>query len=267
MKPFHITLIAMTLSTGPALAAPVDLSTWTTEGTRPFILSADGFSATSNPLSQTEAFNFFGGGPDIQGQRLTARVTVDPTLPQRRKIGFALGFTVGENLPGAPETDYWLIDWQGADNTFFSGIVPAGLALSHVIDIPVNTTLLTHGRTAGGLDPDSPVVEVARGATLGSTGWTPGATHVFDILFTPSLIEIAVDDVRQFNLAGDFADGGFGFFANQPGATFSLDAAPVDPDPIDPDPVVTPAPIPVPAALPLLLSGFAALVALRRRRA
>jgi hypothetical protein len=267
---------------GPALAAPVDLSGFTPAGrgaTIPenWVFGDGGFVVISGPFQNTLDPAFFGGAENVQGKSLEASVRVRPPSPQTlNRVGFAIGISPGEGFDDLVPVDYWLIDWQGSDQSFFGAPVLAGLALSHVTGRDAGTQIWTHNRTGENSFQSGPgfvVEEVARGMTLGRTGWTPDTAYDFRFNFTSSLIEVFVDNVLEISHAGSFTDGSFAFLtAGQPGAIFMLNSnafgttAPSVPVvPQDPVPPTTPSVIPLPAPAFLLLAGIGGLGLLRRR--
>ncbi|WP_442482228.1 PEP-CTERM sorting domain-containing protein [Aeoliella sp. SH292] len=154
-------------------------------------------------------------------------------------VGVVLGYQPGNALYSfAPDADYMLIDWKGADqaavdfqdpvDTFephhqftLGGVAPIGLALSRVTDLPTADELWQHvdsvDNSIGG------VTQLARGATLGSSAYPRNNTSfLIDITYTPTNIKVSIDGVEQFNQNGSFPDGRLGMYTfNQSVAVFS----------------------------------------------
>jgi hypothetical protein len=261
---------------GPALAAQVNLSGFTPTGRgaavpENWVFNDGGFVVTSGPFQNALDPAFLGGAENVQGKSLEASVLVRPPSPQAlNRVGFAIGIDPGEGFLDLVPVDYWLIDWQGTDQSFFADQVLAGLALSHVTGRGAGTQIWTHNRLTGNNFNSGPgfvVEEVARGTNLGRTGWTPETLYDFRIDFTSTLIEVFVDDVLEISHAGSFTDGSFAFLtAGQKGAIFQLDSsafATTDPVfPIDPP---NPSVVPLPAGLSLMLAALGMFGLLRRR--
>jgi hypothetical protein len=65
------------------------------------------------------------------------------------------------------------------------------------------------------------VTELARGATLGATGWTTSRDYLVRIDFTPSRILVWVDTVLQIDVSGSFSIGRVAFYNfSQSGVTY-----------------------------------------------
>jgi hypothetical protein len=236
-----------------AHAVTVDLSGWSGEDWD----TAPGFPATkwtvqgpaNNSVFQTDNFSwsvFFNPGNNSQGKALSGEVTVE-TSSDDDFIGFALGYSADEFA--SKNADFWLIDWKQTDQPFYGNegsAGSAGMALSHY------TGDVSSAPTSDLWNHVGVVEEVQRAATLGRTGWEDFRTYSFELVFTPSLIELKVDGVTELSYSGRFESGAYGFHtASQSNVRYAEIAERV---------------VPVPAALPLLLAGLGALGFLRRRR-
>lgn len=193
-----------------AQAGPVDLSGWGAQG------------GASN-------WNVQGAGNDTVIQRSNGAPTVffDPTATSTQGtalsgtisvndgdddfIGFVLGYQSGEIFSST--ADYFLVDWKKGDQAGWG----QGLSISRVTDGSGGNTTGTGGsfwqHDAGEVDL------ITRANNLGNTGWTNLTEYTFDIVFTSSLISVAVNGVEEINInPGDvagissFSDGAFGFY-------------------------------------------------------
>lgn len=120
-------------------------------------------------------------------------------------VGFVLGFEPGDTTD--PEADFLLVDWKQENQV----TARRGLVVSRVRGAVTGAELWDHAY-------DDPVngtqrVEVlARAATLGDTGWREFRDYAFRFEYTESRLRIWVDEVLQFDLAGSFPAGRFGFY-------------------------------------------------------
>lgn len=232
---------------GAAQAAPVDLSTWQVAGTGTWNLAAD-----NNSVKQTVNGNptIFFNNQNSQGLSLSGQITVE-TASDDDYIGFVLGYNSGDlNNPNA---DYILIDWKQGNQTFFGCPASRGLSISHVSgQLGNNTGAWCH-------DPANNVTELQRAANLSDTGWADNTTYDFQLTFTETVIQVFVNGVLELNIAGNFANGSFGFYnysqANVRYAGIQEEVAP----PVNGE-------IPLPAAFPLMLAGLGGLGFVTRRR-
>ncbi|MDV7104656.1 PEP-CTERM sorting domain-containing protein [Vibrio sp. TH_r3] len=199
---FSVATLVSVFFVGNVNAALVDLSTWTSEGQGTWVVAND-----NNSVTQTENSlpTVFFNGENSQNQQLSGEITVN-TRSDDDFIGFVLGYNTGDLNNDA--ADYLLIDWRQAEQN----TAEAGLAISRVTGAftnpssgIVNSDFWTH--VDGGI-----VEELARGATLGLTGWSDYATYSFDLLFTSSLVEVYVNDILELSVSGSFNDGSFGFY-------------------------------------------------------
>ncbi|MEM1144957.1 MAG: hypothetical protein AAGI88_20420 [Pseudomonadota bacterium] len=232
------------------MATPIDLSDWVS-----FTLDAPGAPPSANwvvqpdgnSVTQTENGNptFFldPGSTSAQGTAIAGKIQV-----QTSEDDDFIGFLLGSGVPG----ESYLIDWKQADQVVGPpGCAPAtaGLAFSVLPAIPEFCDFQDH---LG--------VEVARANTLGSTGWEDFREYEFQILFTSTLIQVAVDGVLELNVTSadagvsEFKDGGFAFYNfSQEQVNYSALASAECAIGVDVLDCVSPLAAPAPQTLPLML--------------
>lgn len=186
------------LSALSAIAVPVDLTTWTVQNYTPsagnWVLQPGNTSVLQTTNGNPTVFlsNQSALGTGIQG---VIRPGADGDDDY---IGFVLGFQSGDF--SNPTADYLLIDWKQGNQ----GTALAGLAVSRVTGVVSNADGFW-GHYLG-------LTELARGATLGSTGWVDNTDYTFSFTFSATNLIVAVNGVQQINLNGSFSDGNLGFY-------------------------------------------------------
>lgn len=245
MKLKLATCALATLMPAFAQASTVDLSTWAgAEGAGSWIIASDNNSVYQTTNGSPTVFH---SGVASQGLQLSGTIEVQTTSDDDY-IGFVLGYNSGDLTNS--NADYLLIDWKQGDQTFFGCPASAGLSVSHVSGVLGNDT------GAWCHDPTKNVTELDRATNLGSTGWADNTEYTFDLVFTSSLVEVKVNGVTEISITGTFADGAFGFYnysqSNVQYAGLTEDVAP--------------SPVPLPASMPMLLAGVAAVGFARRRK-
>ena len=252
---------ALATAAGAATMQPIDLTPWAAEGlpgSSNWQVSGDGSSVRQTVNSTPTVFT---GGGSAQGYRYNGVVAVD-TANDDDFFGFVLGYDSGD-LGGASE--FLVIDWKQATQKLGRnpGTGLAGLALSRVTG-NINTGTST-APNANAFHHTGVVQELARGATLGSTGWADFAAYTFDIAFTATNVTVSVNGVEQIDYtlsSGSFDDGKFGFYnLSQDNVVYSAFTYGL----INPPP--PPSPVPLPAGAPLLALGLGGLAIARRSRA
>lgn len=241
-----ITIMAASLLAAPTIASevPVDLSTWTAQGNGNWVLE-NGNNSVRQTINGTPTV-FFAPG-NAQGTSLTGTVQHFSPFSDDDFFGFVLGFKSGDLA--AATTDFLLIDWKKATQASGGCTAFVGLALTRVTaGLSTNGASWCHLGSAG-------ANELARGATLGSTGWVSSTEYRFDIEFTANNVRVLVDDVEQFNVNGNFSNGAFGFYNySQANVRYAGITS-----------AVLPA-IPEPATWAMLVSGFGLVGGTLRRR-
>jgi|TARA_R100000501_G_scaffold4652_1_gene9957 hypothetical protein len=248
MKIAMMTATAALLAT-PALAAPVDLSTWQSDGAGNWTLQNPPANDAVLQTTNGGATTFFQPGSLSQGKTLAGEITVQ-TGSDDDYIGFVLGYE-DEELSSA-SANYVLIHWKQGNQ---SGDT-AGLRMS-----------LVQGNGAPTLfDYDDGLQTLDTATNLGNTGWVDNQTYNFDLVFTDQLIQVSVDGVLELSATaasaglGAFDDGAFGFYNHSQAQVLYAGIE----EGIAPDP--DPTPVPAPGALGLIGLGILGLGALRRRR-
>lgn len=209
---------------------PVALANWTVEN---FAGTPIGnWTVAASGLSVTQSVNgvptvFYGDTP-IHNRRLEGQITVSGSDDDM--VGFVLGFQPGDSTN--PNADYLLLDWKRATQNYNFGAPActpgstalAGLALSRVHGVPTMDELWGHVdlNTSPCSTANDFVLELQRGATLGSTGWVRNQTYTFRIDYTPTRVKVYVDTVLQIDVQGSFPDGRIGFYNfSQAGVTYN----------------------------------------------
>lgn len=231
----------------PAQADPVDLSTWTQEGSGTWNVQPGNDSViqtvNGNPTIFYSDFNSF-------GSQLSGTIQVN-TTGDDDFIGFVLGFNPGD-LTSAT-TDFLLIDWKQGNQGSFGCTASAGLAISSVSAGLGNNAGAWCHQGAG-------VTELARGTTLGNVGWADNALYTFDLAYTPTNVQVFVNGALQMNVNGAFSDGRFGFYNySQAQVEYAGITTQVLPPPTGA--------VPEPSTWAMMMFGFGALgFGMRRRR-
>jgi Thrombospondin C-terminal region len=211
------------LSAAPLAAqTPVDLGTWTAEsyaavsgfGAGIWTVAPGGSSVTQSingqPTLFVSDFNVF--NTQIEGQ-------ITPGGGDDDYIGFALGFLPGDSTSAA--ADYLLVDWKAGTQNFDFGapactpgsLAPRGLAVSRVRGIPTADEFWGHVNFDSVCsDLSNGLEELARGTTLGDTGWTANQTYTFKFVFDSTHLEVYVNGNLEMNVSGSFANGRMAFY-------------------------------------------------------
>lgn len=226
-----------------ASAMPVDLNAWTSEsypavagfGPGDWQVSGDNTSVTQMANGQPTIFY-----SDFSAQNTEVSGVLDVlTASDDDYIGFVLGFDAGDTSSQA--ADFLLIDWKQREQGFnFSGpagsnstpgsIANVGLAVSRVTGIPTADELWGHVSFLE--NPQGGVTELARGMNFGNTGWESGTEYEFRFVYTPTALEIFLDDVLEVSIAGSFPDGRFGFYNFSQGSVrYSVIESTIVPEP------------------------------------
>jgi Thrombospondin C-terminal region len=247
------TLLALCGLASLASAAPLDLSAWSTHNFATLATHANGnWQVTGQGVRQTangQPSLFLSAAAPSGALRISGQVR--STDADDDFIGWAFGFGGG---------DWLLIDWKQATQTHnFSGgtanntpgsSAQRGLAASRVSGTPTGDEFWGH--TNFNQDAGGGLTELARASTLGSSAYARNTWYSFEILLQADRVQMDVGGVRQFDIAGNFADGRWGFYNfSQPATEYrGLTAVSA---------------VPEPGALLLAASGLGVLVLARRR--
>ncbi len=218
-----VSLLSVPLIASSALAqTPVNLNSWSAEsyqavsgfGSGVWTVAGGGVSVNQTVNGQP---TFFVGDFNAQGQQLNGTLRVNSSGGDDDFIGFALGYRSGDNTNAA--ADYLLVDWKRASQSFNFGApanltpggnAPRGLAVSRVTGTPTADELWQHKNLVQ--NPTGGVEELARGATLGNTGWEFNTDYEFGFVFLPNQLQVFVDNTLQMTVNGAFGDGRFAFY-------------------------------------------------------
>lgn len=266
---------------GVANAEPVDLADWAAEsyeavsgfGAGNWNVAPDGSSVLQTVNGQPTVFysDFMAFGTEVTGTLLMNSSGGDDDF-----VGFVLGYNPGDATNALAQ--YLLIDWKrgtqsfnfGAPSASGGGVALEGLAVSQVFGIPDADEFWQHANLDG-TPASSGVTELARGLTLGDTGWDFATPYEFTFDFGPENLDVWVNDVLQFSISGDFSDGRLGFYnfsqaqVSYAGFDVTEGSFPGDEDPVPPPPPPPSVSVPEPGTLALLGLGLLALAGGRRR--
>lgn len=200
--------ITMLCAVAPLFAQnpTIDFNVWTEEalnGSGPWVVDAPSMFCYSTNTVNTDVSTF---ASDFQVTYLEFRMSINAAAGDDDLPGFILGWQPGDGFNPATQ-DYVLVDWKRLTQTYQDwGTANEGLALSHVqgswspgyggapIDLWSHTGVCT---------------ELARGNTYGTTGWAFDTNYYFRVIYTPSSVDIWVNDQLEFSVTGTFNPGRF----------------------------------------------------------
>ncbi len=122
-------------------------------------------------------------------------------------IGWTVAYETGDH--SNPTAEYMIFDWKQLDQEC-DGFAAQGMAMSRVSGVPDLSggcsdigNFWTH---TGALS------EEARALTLGGTGWADNTTYLVELEYDIDRIQVWVDGTLEFDVAGTFPVGNFGFY-------------------------------------------------------
>lgn len=204
-------------------AAPViddgelDLHAWVAENFTPgssnWTVAGDGRSVTQSVNGNPAVFF---GGVDAMAAPMQGRIRQSGGVDDDH-IGFVLGWTAGDFT--AADADFLIVDWKMAST---SG--QRGIAVSRLQGNAAAASVLNYWQHTG------VIVELARGAMLGDTGWARDTEYTFAFDYAPDRLRVWVDGVLEIDLdapdANPFPAGALGFYNNsQEGVTYTAFAS------------------------------------------
>ncbi len=253
----------------PVMSAPINLNDWSAESYDSVSGFPDGNWSVSgdgsNVLQQNNGQpTLFYSDFNAFGTEVTGKVKVLSSAGDDDYIGFVLGYQAGDNISNS--ADYLLVDWKGGSQSYNfggtstspGGLAPEGLAVSRVTGLPDADEFWQHENLSG-TPASSGLEELARGNTLGSTGWVADTEYEFSFDFGPSNLDVYVNSTLEMSINGSFANGRIGFY-NFSQRQVNYSAFEVEPGTFPDDPVS----VPEPAGLALLFGGLMALWGRRR---
>ncbi|MBL8702396.1 MAG: VPLPA-CTERM sorting domain-containing protein [Alphaproteobacteria bacterium] len=262
---------ALSLAAVPALAAPVDLTTWAEKGN-----SGNGtWTVEGGGTSVLQTINgdptFFVSPTSLINKKFTGKITVTAAgAGDDDYIGFVFGFNnpTGNTASGNDNYDFVLFDWKQGDQSSGGFLAREGFNLSRVNGTITDLIPGFWGHT------DSTGFDVLETSYSATSGWVESTEYTFEITYQETNFKLVLSGgafgagTTIFDVAGSFPNGAFGFYnysqAQVRYSGLTEDEAPPPPPPPPPPPVSE---VPVPATALLFGAGLAGLGMVRRRRA
>jgi hypothetical protein len=197
------------VSDGQTHFTPLSLWSWVSES-YPAVANFDPGVWTVSSVDGLSVFQSVNGQPtlfysdfEIFNTEVEGTIEVQ-TTGDDDYIGFALGFQPGDTTN--PDADYLLVDWKQGDQWFNFGApsdTPGswaykGLAVSRVSGVPTADEFWGHVNFDHPCsDLNNGLVELARGATLGDTGWADNTAYTFTFEFGETYLRVYVNENHE----------------------------------------------------------------------
>ncbi len=209
----------------------VDFRLWTPESYSPVA----GFPlAYWNNVDKSTAIELWNAQPtllysDFPALWTALEVWFHSYNPDDDYIGFAVGFQPGDTSNAS--ADYLIVDWKRGTQWFNFGspsCTPGswayrGLAVSHVLGVPTADEFWGHVNfDAACSDLNNGVAELARGSTLGSTGWWYGGWIHVRLEYTPTRFKVYVNGQPEIDLPGNFGQGRWALYDFSQASTYFI---------------------------------------------
>lgn len=246
-------VVALISSTG-ASGQPDDLASWQAESYPAVAGFPDGnWQVAPDGLSVSQVANgqptMFTGPFEAVGASVVGTVIV--TGEDDDFFGFVIGFSPGDSAD--PAADFLIVDWKRGFQTFDfpdpsctpEATAPAGLALSRVTGVPTADEFWGHTDfDAVCSGPGTGLQELARGSTLGATGWQLDQTYSFRVEVDTDAVRVFIDGSLEIDHPVDVPSGMFGFYTFSQAVVTFADLTITLPPPPTPEPTPTPDPCP-----------------------
>ncbi len=173
-------------------AGVVDFNTWSAAGSTSAVwsVSQDGREVVQS--KRMDSIAYFLSPQDYIDVSFHGSFGVNTTYDDDF-IGFVFGYK-GSN-------DYLLFDWKQADNFLKRGDAYEGFTLADV-----------HGANINLWDHSGRDISVLASDYESGKGWEDNTLYSFDLNYTSSNINIAIDNIPIFNVSGSFAPGRLGLY-------------------------------------------------------
>jgi cysteine-rich repeat protein len=199
----------------PSLILPLDkplpFASWQQQG----VLSNGNWTVSSNFLSVLQTINgnptFFVSPNSYLNVLIEGTIAVETTTDDDI-VGFVFGYRSPFRDDPDPfyTFDTYLFDWKQIDQTFNGSFSAEGYSLAYVDGI-FSVDWVPFWLRTDRLNPNWTVLDTQYSAT---DGWLDNRVNTFRLLHTAHRVDVWINGVRIFQVAGDFQSGHFGFYNN-----------------------------------------------------